>query len=548
MPLTTSLQGGFDPNQAVGLQRSNALNRILHFENTMHRRLGNIRPIRYVRLGNYYIGQNLPPDNVEQPLGINLFKAICDKHVSYLWGQWQKKIVTFRVKPKNGVEPEDDTSLKIRGWIDDLWDANNRNDLLWKASKNYQVYGDAFFRLRWDVIERRVAIESILPEFVHCRWDVADMTRLTEIIVAYPMDRLDAQEQFGTTGNEGISYNIVDPNYLPGFAVYWEHWTTTSYTRWLDDVLISQQANPYMWTDNDGNIWPGIIPFVHVPNMRIEGEYYGFSAAESMLYMQDELNRRMADIGDTVNNHAHPIVVLNGWHGDQEDLPVGPDAVWDLGREGKAEILSWKGPPSIATEYIELLLRMIYDTSNMPEVSFGRSSRGSSGGGGKGGGGGQSGIALQLALMPIIERSTDGRIVWDLALRKATEMAAFMQFMQDRATLPFDYFDMRGEYEIAPVFSTILPRDRMQVVNEQVALVNSILRSRERALEELGEENIIAEEAKVWSDARKLAKLGLLAKPVPGGRNSDRGNGGSPSNPGGPGANQRKPGAPAKSA
>ena len=175
MPQSVVPAGGYNILQAVGLQRSTALARILHFENTMHRRLGNTQPMRYVRLFNYYTAQNLPPDNVEQPLGINLFKAICDKHTSYLWGQWQRDIVGFRVKPRTTEEPENPQSKSIRRWIDDLLDANNKNALLWRASHNQSVYGDAFLRLRWEAVERRVVIESLLPEYVHCRWDVNNM-------------------------------------------------------------------------------------------------------------------------------------------------------------------------------------------------------------------------------------------------------------------------------------------------------------------------------------------------------------------------------------
>src|SRR5260221_1625413 len=376
MPQSVVPAGGYNILQAVGLQRSTALARILHFENTMHRRLGNTRPMRYVRLFNYYTAQNLPPDNVEQPLGINLFKAICDKHTSYLWGQWQRDIVGFRVKPRTTEEPENPQSKSIRRWIDDLLDANNKNALLWRASHNQSVYGDAFLRLRWEAVERRVVIESLLPEYVHCRWDVNNMEKLTEVIVSYPIDRLDAQEKYGTAGNPAINYNLVNPEYIPGFGIFWEHWTPTSYRQWIDDVLISEGPNPYMWQDQDGTIWPGIVPFIHIPNMRIEGEYWGFSDGQSMLFLQDELNRRMADLGDTVNNHAHPIVTLNNYHGDQQDLPVGPDAVWDLGREGKAGLLQWTGTPPAVEEYVQLILKMIYDTSNLPEASFGRSSRG----------------------------------------------------------------------------------------------------------------------------------------------------------------------------
>src|SRR5260370_13896787 len=125
----------------------------------------------------------------------------------------------------------------------------------------------------------------------------------------------------------------------------------------------------------------------------------------------------------TIDNLSIPHVTHNNYHGDHQELPVGPDAVWDLGREGKAGILQWTGTPPAVEEYVQLILKMIYDTSNLPEASFGRSSRG--GGSSTRSSGGSSGIALQLALMPILERVAVNRIAWDFALRRIVEMSAF---------------------------------------------------------------------------------------------------------------------------
>lgn len=545
MPTTPSVAGGFDPNQAVGLQRTSAFNRVQQFENMMHRRLGMLRPQRYTRFFNYYSAQNLPPDNVEQPLAINYYRAVCDKHTSYLWGTWQDDIINWRVKPRAKDIPEDGTSKTIRQWLDDLFDANDKNSLLWDASHNGSVYGDSILRLRWDAYQRRVVIESLLPEWFHCRWDVNNMNRLTEVIISYPMDRLDAEEQFGTSGHPSIDYNLINPEYLPGMAVYWEHWTPTSYRRWIGDYLIAQAPNPFMMTDDEENIYPGIIPFVHVPNLRVGGEFWGFSDGENMLFLQDEINRRMADMGDTVNNFAHPIVTINGMYGQQADLPVGPDAVWDLGREGKAQILQWSGSPPAVLEYITLLKDMMHDTTNLPDVAFGRSMRGSGSGGS--GGKGASGAALQMAMNPPVERAMQKRIYWTIGLKQAADMAAFINWVKDPATLPFKYPDMK-KYEVGPTFAPILPRDRLQIVNEVVARVNSFTQSTASALEMLGEDDISAEQARIQADARFKAKLGLLAMPKPGGKNSDRGNGGSSSQQNGPGSSSRKPGSSAKEA
>ncbi len=543
---------GTDP---ASFMRSSALGRILNFENMMHRRLGIVRSQRYIRLFNYYTNQNLPPDNVEQPLMINYFKGICDKHNSYLWGQWLKKLFNYRVEPRL-PEAETDLSQEVSRYLDRLMEQNNANAVLWDASLNGAVYGDSIFRLRWDDLQRRVVIDSMLPEWFHCRWDVVDMNRLTEVIVAYPMDRQDAIDKYGTAGNEGIDYDLICPDYSPGFGIQWEHWTPTSYQIWVNDHLVRQGDNPYMRYDNDGNLYPGIIPFVHIPNMRVGGEYWGFSDGENILSLQDELNRRMADMGDTVNNHAHPIVALKNFSGKSNDLPVGPDAVWDLGRDGAVQVVQWEGTPPAVMEYIRECKQVMLDTCNMPELAFGRGGRAS---GKQGTGSSSSGLAMQLAMFPVVERSNQKRIFWSMGLKQIADLAIFIHAVMDPATLPFTYEQFR-EQEIIPEFSSVLPRDRMQIVNEVVALSNALLMSIPTALKRLSEEHIEEEYKAIQKDGEFKAALGIKpastpdkapipgAPPMPGGKNSDHGQGGQPGQQDGPGAPNAKPGARAKEA
>lgn len=554
-PLSYPFEAPVTPNQNhLGMQRGNALSRILHFESVMHRRMGQNRPIRYTRLYRYYTSQNLPPDNVQQPLMINYVKAIVDKHASYLWGQWTQngKIMDWSVRPRNSADPEDATSPLILRHLDDLFAANDRETLLWEGGHNCGVYGDTIFRLRWDDTQRRVVFENLLPEWVHFRWNVTNMNEITEAIVSFPIDRADAKEQYGTAGNPAINYNIINPDYISGFGIFWEHWTPLSYRQWIDDVLIREEPNPYCVLDKDGKtiLRPGIIPFVHIPNMRVGGEFFGWADAEAVLYLQDELNRRMADVGDALNNFAHPVTLLKNFKGEVDELYVGPDAVWQMGPDADAEYLQWKGSPPTLFEYIQKIQDILYDTANMPDIAFGRMVKGSSGGSSKG----MSGIALQIALMPVIERATMKRIFWGRGLKRLAHLATFMHAMMDPASLPFNY-SQYGNYDIQPVFASILPRDRLQAVNENVALSAGGLRSTERALEDLGEHSINDETEKIKKDLEFKAKLGVMANPpVPstpsakGGKNSDKGRGGSPSLPGGPGASNRKSGAGAKEA
>lgn len=542
---SASIVGGPD-QRPMGISRSNALGRILHFEALMRRRLGEVRPQRYVRLHNYYAGQNLPPDNTDQPLLINYFKTIIDKHTSFLWGQWKKQLFTWRVtwKYKDGMTDKQKEAAalygrRIKAYLDTVYEQNRGNKTFWQASKNSCLYGDGVLEVSYNERQRRIVIESVLPEYFHAMWEISNMQNLTEVIIAYPIDRIMALEQYGTNGNDQFfGYQAINPDYAPGIGVLWKRWSTTSFQVWVDDVNVINSPNPYMTTDSYGNIYPGLIPYIHLPNMAGGSEYFGYSDAESVLYLSDELNRRMADMGDIVNNHAHPVITLTNFSGKQNDLPVGPDATWDLGREGKAERLDGTGPAPEVMAYIEAVKETMHETSSMPQAAFGSQRSGQSH---------QSGLAMSMALMPAVERAKEKRIGWGEGLKDLAQMIFLITYMRDPGLLKdagLDY-DLIQQFEIEPVFADVLPKEELQVINEVVATYANGLKSLEAALERLGIDDIAAEVKRIKQDMLFKAALGAPTPPAGGGttgKNSDQGQGGSASLPGGIGASAGKPG------
>lgn len=535
--------------QVHGISRALSLGRVLHFEALMRRRLGEVRAQRYVRLHNYYVNQNLPPDNVDQPLMINYFKQIIDKHTSYLWGQWENKqrLFTWRVSPNNKEDMEPDErdeaeayGRKIKRFLDRWYDENNGNVTFWQASKNSCLYGDGILEVCYDQRERRVKVVSLLPEYFHARWNIDDMQNLKEVIIAYPIDRSEALEEYGTSGNDHfIGYQAVNPHYLPGIGILWKRWSTTSMQVWVDDVNVINAPNPYMPRDDYGNLFPGIIPFLHVVNMQGGADYWGYSDAEQIMLLQDELNRRLADMGDIMNSHAHPIITLSNFSGDQTDLPVGPDAIWDLGsKSGKAERLDGSGPGKESMDYLHEIKLTMHETASMPEHAYGTQ---------RGGTSHNSGIAMALTMMPVVERAREKRIRWQAGLKKMAKMVFYVYDVRDPLILESQGLDYKRIllYTIEPVFADILPKDELQNVNEQVALNVNGLRSLQRSLEKLGEDDIAAEIARIKQEQQEKAALGQPTPPPEGGtagKNGEAGLGGAAELPGGIGASASKPG------
>ena len=468
----------------------------------MCRRLGRSRLERYLRCFQYYTGDNLPPDNVEQPLGINYARAINEKMAQYLFGEWEvgKDVVGWRaVVADDEVEEVDEATKKLAQQISAhclrIARQNEANLVLWDGALNGSIYGDTIFRVTWDDQERRVRWESILPEHVHFRWSPVDLNRVTEVIVSYPISRQDAMDLYDTPGNLWYSSDVPNSG-LFGFGIYWELWTSDKFEQWVDDVLIRSVPNPYAVIDDRGAIHPGVISFVHIPNCRAAAEFYGYADAEPIFLLQDELNRKMADQGDLINNFAHPITIVNNWYGNVEDLPVGPDQVWDLGREGKATLLQWEGTPPAVQEYVDSLMQVIYDLSSMSPLAFGRFK-----------GTQQSAIALAIEMLPITEKIRWKRMHWTAGLKKLMRLSVYLEHIHG-VELPFSFEDFL-KFDLQIQWAPILPRDRMTLIQENVVLAVNHLRSIEKALAEMGEPDPLGERERILKDIKELVGLGV---------------------------------------
>lgn len=481
--------------------KDTAYSRILDFENAMCRRYGRSRMERYRNNYAYFAGENLPPDNVGQPLGINYAKPISEKHNHYLWGQWQegRDIVGWQVDPLGNTEEDRKLAQSIVDYCYGVARKNKADVLFFDTGLNASIFGDAVLRVTWDNILEQVRWESILPEFVHFRWSPSNLDEIKEVVISYPISSADALEEFGTEGHSRWRMDQKTPLDIMQFPLYWELWTPKTFDRYIDDVLVKSVPNPVLGVN--------LRNFVHIANTRAGGEFYGFADCESVYALQDEINGKLADEGDTITNFAHPITIMRKYFGDVEDLPVGPDSVWDLGREGEAEYLQWKGTPPAIREYVESIMQVIFDTASMSPVAFGRHK-----------GTQQSAIALAVEMLPVTERARWKRALWTSGLRDLVEVSILVEAQNKK--LPFTYEQFKA-HRVNVLWAPMLPRDEAALVNENVALFAAHVRSLQNVLVAMGEPDPGSEEARIWADLKKMVELGMkIAPPTASGSSS----------------------------
>lgn len=453
----------------------------------------------YNKYLQYYKNQVETENENEFPLKINYTRQICDQHNSYLWGQWKRQVINFRVLPLGEDEAAKAKAQAIEERLYECWRLSNLNRTLYDAGMNGAILGDAVLKVRWDIERQRTVVDCVDPYCFYPRWLSSDQRTLKRVTIAYFIDRRDALEEYGTAGNPKWV-----GNYKGNQALYREVWTPQEKQIWIDDVLLAPLSgeNPY-----------GFIPFVHIPNLPVANEFWGTSDIADSLTLNDEVNRKMADQGDIINYYAHPIIIAVNPSGDVTDLEVGPDKVWeakDVGqRKADYKFLEWSGDQPAVKEHMDRLFQVLQDTSGLPDVAYGRFK-----------GTQQSGLALQIEMLPVTQRASWKRLVWDDGLKRVNRMLLALE-------AKFGGLDVTGAggrtYEGIPVWAPILPRDRSALINENVNLTANLLRSLENALEDVGEENPEEEKERIFQNLKELLALGILRqRPEPGSLGSNQ--------------------------
>jgi hypothetical protein len=476
--------------------------RVLNFEFSQRRRLGRPRLVQYLVNRRYYYGDNQEPTDVNQPLGIRYVPKIVNKHVHYLFGEWEGDILDWVITP---LDSDSETDQKLASIISRMLYRKMRqihaDELLLKGALDGGIYGDTVFKLRYDPELRGSTFETVLPEYYHAMWHPLNLDLTQEALVAYNMDRTQAFQLFGSPGRQGFfePMSLLDA----GLATVVEHWTPWGYELCVDDQIVTQGINPYAPLAGFGEaMQPGWLPFTHIPNLAINGEYFGFGEAEPIFEIQDELNMRIADFGDIINYHAHPITIVKNFFGRIDELTTGPDAVWNMGREGEAGYLEWGGPPPGVMDYLNLLMTILFDTTSLTGVAFGRTEQSQA-----------SGSALVVQMLPIIEVVRRKRAIWGPKLRTLARRLIELEGMSMttevfKARYGFLPTDLE-RFDISPKWAPVLPRDRANVVNENVALLVNKARSIVTALKDLGTDDPEAERERIINDIKEFGQIDL---------------------------------------
>jgi hypothetical protein len=242
------------------------------------------------------------------PAGVNLVKMITTAQADSVFGEWEDSILTFQPRSDEEVRDADKAASRLAR---DILMNSNANSMLWEIALDREVYGGGVIKIRSDIQNpghikwERVPLESFFPI-----WDPSDPNRLLEVYVVYQITKDQALAKYGYSTDADL-------------VTYAEHWTEHISEYYLDKKKIDAYSGVNPW---------GVVPFVYIPRLR-STHWWGDSLTEDLIMVQDELNIRLADLGEAISYNAQPVRWgrFLGSSFNPDNFPIGPNVLWDLG-------------------------------------------------------------------------------------------------------------------------------------------------------------------------------------------------------------------------
>ena len=396
----------------------------------------------------------------ETQMVLNYYRAFTDFILNFTFS----KGAQYRSpKATEAIVPE----LLERVWEVD----NNKATVLWEMGQQGGVSGDCFIKVAYEEAwvdpagrqhPGRVRILPLNSSFCFPEFHPHDRERLIRFKLKY---------RFWGTSLEGTRQVFT----------YTEILTDDIIEEYINDELIDSRPNPL-----------GIIPVIHIPNVRISGSPWGLSDCHDIININRTYNETATDIADIINYHAAPVTVIIGAKASQ--LEKGANKVWGgLPKDAKVENLEG-GAQGLkgAMDFLAMLKKSMHEMVGVPETALGQAQPISN----------TSGVALSIQFQPLMNRYHQKIVQYAHGLERVNELILINLAVKEPETFTWDPNNSAELKEgqlpqldpnDAATFQTYvhfpppLPLDRLIALNEIQSLLSLGLESKEGALRVLGE-------------------------------------------------------------
>ena len=397
----------------------------------------------------------------ETQMVLNYYRAFTDFIINFTFS----KGVQFRSsKETEAIVPD----LLERVWEVD----NNKATVLWEIGQQGGVSGDCFIKVAYEEAwvdpagrnhPGRVRVLPLNSSFCFPEFHPHDRERLIRFKLKY---------RFWGTSLEGTRQVFT----------YTEILTDDIIEEYINDEMIDSRPNPL-----------GVIPVIHIPNIRISGSPWGLSDCNDIIPINRTYNEVATDIADIVNYHAAPVTVIIGAKASQ--LEKGANKVWGgLPKDAKVENLEG-GAQGLkgAMDFLAMMKKAMHEMVGVPETALGQAQPISN----------TSGVALSIQFQPLMNRYHQKIVQYAHGLERVNELILLNLAVKEPETFTWDpdtdvelkpgqipQLDTNDPltYRSYVHFPQPLPLDKLIALNEIQSLLSLGLESKEGALRVLGEE------------------------------------------------------------
>lgn len=490
----TNDEGGFKSSVSYALAESAVADGSLPKDFPVQ--LWNDQQARYARYWAWYSGAALDEQTdtttqsgepiLRYPLQINFIRDFVDKHTMVCMGETDESmnpLVNPAVYPKpnfDGSEPTEDQKKKAKiaeNILKEIWKQSGGRASQLENMKLAQAMGGGVFKAVWQPWRKEhripIFVEKVLPDHFLPIWNPKNYLDLVEVYEVYRIPGAVARRDYGV-------------NTEKTWCIYYEHWTKKSYSIFIDSNPISVNygdINKVM--RNVKNPW-GFIPYAYAPGVRSGGSFYGTSIPAQVEGVIKEYNSRMADNGDAVRDTVHrKRYVRNTSLKTVEEKRIAPGTyAIDLGAPPPGvnhEPDSFtEDPPNFSDSLMDFATDDLWTVAirmgNISPVMYGEDE-----------GSQRSALTMAFRMWPATSRATQTRTFWSETLNWFDYILLVMVVTKAellKLTLTVD--DLK-DLDINQQWYPMIPRDREQLINEIVLLLQAGAMDVEEALDKRGD-------------------------------------------------------------
>lgn len=383
----------------------------------------------------------------DMPIVMNYARTFLDKHNTMLMGQAPK----FRPDPR--MSEADHSRVK---WVNEVFERNGREALLWQLAQTAGISGDAFWYLALDqgnadIPYPHFRIQEIWPRYAFPIY--GDGQRMIGFLALWP-SRKDDMGRFEVDTSDLLGGN--------GF-----YWTEQFVMDIKDGRFKSKRANTL-----------GFLPLIHFRNTGRSDSVFGASELDDFMHLNRALNEGTTDIADILGYHASPTTIIYG--ATLDTLQRGADRFYSgLPADSRVENLEMKSNLASSYEHTRDLFKHVMNMGSVPAHALGETLAMSN----------TSSAAITLLYWPMIEKRNLRRIFFGQGLKQTAVKLLRMGEILGMVESPSNEWGYETDLE----WGDTVPRSRGMLLDELRTMSDLTITTRVRMLMELGYEKEEAE-------------------------------------------------------